>query len=253
MTDTLRLRHDGSLRTILLHRSDHRNALTSVMLQKVVETLEQVNRDPEARLLVIGADGVDFCTGLDLDEFYGSASAEDAAVRADTDRIAALLRALDACTIPSVALVQGRAYGIGATLALSCDVILASSSTSFAFPEVQYGFLPAFAAARLGELIGRRRALELLATGRTLGAEEARELGLVSRVIPEEGFHAVTGSCLRVLGSAGDALVQLKQLYREIEGMPFDQALAVCAEASLRARRSATFREAAAQFLSMTR
>lgn len=252
MTDTLRLRHDGSLRTILLHRSDRRNALTGAMLRTMVDTLEQVNRDPEARLLVIGADGVDFCTGLDLDEFYASAQLDEAAARAETDRIVALLAALEHCPVPTVALVQGRAYGIGATLALSCDVVFASSSTSIAFPELQYGFLPAFAAARLGELIGRRRALELLATGRTLGAEEARELGLVSRVIPEEGFHAVTGSCLRTLGSAGEALIQLKRLYRDIEGRPFDQALAVCAEASLQARRSATFREAAAQFLSMT-
>ena len=252
MTDTLSLRHDGSLRMLLLNRRDHRNALTRQMIIGLADQCEQVSADPEARLLVLGAVGVDFCTGLDLDEFYASANASEEEARADTGQLARLLGAVDRCPLPTVALVQGRAYGIGATLALSCDVVLASTTSTIAWPEASYGFLPAFAAARLNGLVGRQAAFEILATGRTLSAEEGRTLGLVSRVIPEEGFHAVTGSCLKALGRTAEVLLELKRLFREMAGQPFGQALPVCAEASLRARQSTVFRDAAEQFLDMS-
>lgn len=252
MTDTLRLRHDGSLRMMLLDRRDHRNALTRQMITGLADQFERIGADPEARLLVLGAVGMDFCTGLDLDEFYASAAASDADARRATDELARLLAALDRCPLPTVSLLQGRAFGIGATLALSCDVVLASSTTSIAFPEASFGFLPAFAAARLDGMVGRHTAFEILATGRSIGADEARTLGLVSRVIPEEGFHAVTGSCLKSLNQAPEVLAELKRLFREIGGQSFGAALATCSEASLRSRQSTQFRAAAAQFLAMS-
>lgn len=252
MTDTLRLRHDGSLRMILLDRRDHRNALTRTMVTGLADQIERFRSDAEARLVVIGSAGNDFCTGLDLDEFYASANATEADARRDTEELARLVGALDRCSLPMVALLQGRAFGIGATLALSCDVVLASSTTTLSFPEASFGFLPAFAAARLEGMIGRHAAFEILATGRTIGPDEARTLGLVSRVIPEEGFHAVTGSCLKALSQTAEVLADLKGLFREIEGRSFGEALSACTETSLRSRRSSHFREAAAQFLAMS-
>lgn len=251
MTVTVEKGAADGLRTILLDRVDHRNALTGSMLDILLETFTDFTRDPDARLVVLAATGLDFCTGLDLDEFYSSAMTDESVRRAESERLGRLLRLVHDCRIPSVSVVRGRAIGFGATLALTCDVTLASTNAAFSFPEVSFGFLPAFAARVLLDLTGPKTAYELLATGRVLSGAEAKSLGIVSRLIPEEGFSAVSGSCLKSMAATASSLVELKRLIREFEATDFEQGMGIAAEASTRARASDLFREAAQQFISM--
>jgi methylglutaconyl-CoA hydratase len=252
MMGRVTVQSERGVSTIILDRPDHKNALTNEMIGQLTAGLDQASRDAEARVVVLRGAGKDFCTGLDLDEFYRSAEATEAEHRREADQIAGVLLRLMQLRRPTVALVQGRALGIGATLAAACDLVVASDGATFAFPEVTYGFVPAFAAAILPRLIGERAAFELLLTGRTLRATEARALGLVSRLVADEGFDAVTASVIRHLGAGTvETFETMKHTFRELEGKSLEEALAIGAEWNARARASEAFRDAARQFFSM--
>jgi enoyl-CoA hydratase len=226
MTDLLQLRRDEGVLTLLLNNPDGKNALTEAMIERMIDVLEDSLNDQAVRIVVLRGAGKDFCTGFDLDEFYA--------------------------LTPTVAVVQGRALGVGASLAITCDVVVASTTASFAFPEVTFGFVPAFASALLRRHMSDKQAFELVATGRTIRAEEARLYGLVSRVVPEEGFEAVTGSTLRHLGCcAPETFATIKQLFTDLEGKSFEDALALSTALNARAHSTQAFREAAEQYRSM--
>lgn len=244
---------EAGLVTITLNRADHRNALTRGMVTSLLAELTKAAADPDVRLVVLRAAGRDFCTGLDLDEFYADAEAPPDVHRAEARELAEVLTLLQRMPAPTVAAVAGRALGIGATLAAACDVVVASSGAQLGFPEVTLGFLPAFAAAILARSVAPKAAFELLATGRTIKADEARVLGLVSRVVPEEGWEAVMQAQIRNLcACALDTGPVLKELFRRVQGVSPEQAIDIAAEANARARASAAFREAAAEFRRMS-
>ncbi len=253
MSDLVQTRSEGGARVVLLNRPDHRNALTSEMLDELAGAVDSAGQDTGARVVVLRGAGKHFCTGLDLDEFYASAAAPPAEHRRDAERLARILSGLVRLPQPTIAVVQGKALGVGATLAIACDLVVASSSSILAFPEVSYGFVPAFGVTLLRRLAGDKVAFELTATGRPVVGEEALRLGLVSRVIPDEGFDAVTGSTLRGLCvCAAATLSAVKEAFLATEGKPLDEALAISAELNARARASEPFREAARQFLAMS-
>ncbi len=252
MTDLVQTRFENSAFTIELNRPDRRNALASDMLDQFLAALRQAEQQADARIVVLRGAGKHFCTGLDLDEFYKSAGAPESDHHHDAERLAEILLRLMRMEKPTLALVQGRALGVGATLAVSCDIVIAAAGAQLSFPEVSYGFVPAFAAAVLRRHIGDKAAFELVATGRTLSGEDARVMGLVSRVVPDEGFEAVSGSTVRGLcNCAMDLLTEVKRSFVATEGKSLEEALRISALINARARASAAFREAAKQFLAM--
>lgn len=251
MTGDLSVRADGGILTVELNRPDRHNALTAAMINGLTEVLREAAEGPHAVVVLRGA-GIDFCTGVDLEEFYASADSAVPDQEREARRMGAMLRALRAVPVPTIALVQGKALGIGATLAVACDLTVASSAAKFAFPEMTYGFLPAFASAVVTPFLGQKAAFELLGSGRTVRGEEARQLGLVSRVVPAEGFEAVSGSIVRAVGqSTREQLAAFKGLFRSIEGKPADEALDIGQRENAAARALGSFLEAAHQFREM--
>lgn len=243
---------DQSLLTITLNRPDQRNALTRDMLTRLVDETERAAQDPDVGLVLLRGAGRDFCTGLDLDEFYAGADLGREQHRREAEELAALFTRIHRMPKPTVTLVHGRALGIGATLAVASDVVVASSAAQFGFPEVTLGFLPAFAGALLVRSVGPKAAFELLATGRTVRADEAHRMGLVSRVVPEEGWEAIARTQVKHLCQcAFDLGPALKQLFSELEDRPFEDAMRMAADTNARARASAAFRAAAEEFRSM--
>lgn len=252
MTDVIQVRREGGAFVITLNRPERRNAFTTDALTAFLAALEEAERDRDARIVVIRGEGTHFCTGLDLDEFYRSASLPEAEHRREAGLMARALGRIVRMEKPTVALVQGKALGVGATIAIACDLVIASAGSTFAFPEVTYGFVPAFGATMLRRLVGDKAAFELVATGRAIRGEEAKLLGLVSRVVPDEGFDAVTGSAIRTLCTcAVETLGAVKGVFLATEGKPLEEALAISADINARARASQAFREAANQFLAM--
>jgi enoyl-CoA hydratase len=160
------------------------NALSLDMIRAVIAALRQAAADDAARAVVLSsAVARHFCAGLDLAVLLGKSR----------DQVFEFVHALyvelheSQCNLgkPSIAAVGGSARGGGMTMAISCDVILAGQSATFGYPEINIGVLPAIHFARLPRIAGRHRAFELLFSGRTFAAQEAYELGLVSKVVPD--------------------------------------------------------------------
>jgi len=159
------------------------NALSLDTVRAIVTAFRRAAADREARAVVLtSAVPQRFCAGLDLAALLGKSS----------ERVREFLQALyvdlhDAqynLGKPSIAAVGGAARGGGMTIAISCDVILAGSRATFGYPEINIGVLPAIHFAHLPRIVGRHRAFELLFSGRSFDAEEAFDLGLVSKIVP---------------------------------------------------------------------
>lgn len=184
------------------------NALTLEMICAVVAALKRAAADEAVRAVILtSALPRRFCAGLDLDVLLD----------ANQEKIRALLQALyldlydaqRALGKPSIAAVGGAARGGGMTLAISCDVIIAAESASFGYPEIDTGVLPAIHFSHLPRIVGRHRAFELLFSGRSFSAQEAAELGLVSKVVADSELATATMALAKTFTAKSPAAMRL--------------------------------------------
>ena len=146
----------GGIARITLNRPDKRNAITSDMMSALRDALQRAGDDSSVRVLLIRGAGKDFCAGLDLSEVLKSAENADAALTS-ARRLGDLYIAMRRHPKPIVAAVQGRALGGGAGIATASDLILATESAQFGYPEVKLGFIPAIVATMLRRAVSERR------------------------------------------------------------------------------------------------
>lgn len=161
------------------------NALTEPMLDQLLAALARAAGDDAVRAVILhGSGGARFCAGLDLKQLQ---HASPDALRGLLDKLyTRLTEAQHALGKPSIAAVAGAARGGGMTLSIGCDLIVAGEGASFGYPEIDVGLMPAIHFTHLHRIVGRYRAFDLLFTARTFGAAEAQQLGLVSRVVPDD-------------------------------------------------------------------
>jgi len=235
---------DGPVARITLNRPEKRNALSRELIEVLTDTLALAADDAEVRVVLISGAGKDFCAGADLEELDRTA---DSGVldHLDTAReLANLFLAIRHHPKPVIAAVRGRALAGGCGLATACDVILAAESAQFGYPEVNIGFIPAIVMAILRRSVGEKRAFDLLAAGHPIGAEAAQQIGLITRVFPDDTFEANVGVYVESLAAKPSSAVALtKSLLYHIDGMTFDQAI----EAGTRANALARMTDAARQ------
>jgi len=235
---------------ITLNRPAKRNALSSAMIELLHKALEQADLDAGARAVVIRGAGKDFCAGLDLDELLASADKSEKENAESALRLGTLFEALRRLPKPVIALIQGRALAGGAGLATACDLVLAAKSAQLGYPEIQRGFVPAMVTTLLRRLTGEKTALDLILTGRVLKADEAHEVGLVSRVVPDaelerQGQELAAG----LAASSGSALALTKRLFYELDGKSLHEGIVLGAQVNAVARSTPDFREALVRFL----
>jgi enoyl-CoA hydratase/carnithine racemase len=182
------------------------NAFSIAFLDEIIAALRLAAADPDVRAVVLASEIPKmFCAGLDLDIILGS---DEATVRAFLNRLYIELWDVQAnLGKPTIAAIDGAARGGGMTLAISCDMIIASESASFGYPEINLALPPAIHFAHLHRIIGRYRAFDLLFTARTFGAQEALSLGLVSRVVPADGALAEAMEAARVIAAKSPAAI----------------------------------------------
>ena len=214
----IRVERAGAIGRITLARPEKKNALDLVAARELQEALREFAANAEVRVVVLGADGEDFCAGADLAALYALLDADAAAQLRDAEALGDVFRLLREMPQVVIAAVRGRALAGGAGLATACDLVIADEGARFGYPEVRVGFVPAMVMALLRRQIGEKRAFELAATGRQVGAREALELGLVSRVVPTKELD-----------------VAVEQLANELAAMP-PEALAADEATLLRAR-----------------
>jgi enoyl-CoA hydratase/carnithine racemase len=174
----------GAVAVARLDRPEARNALSPELMDELAGLLEDWDADPEVRCIVIAGGDEWFAAGADI-----KAMAERTFAETLTSPAARFWSRLAAIRTPLIAAVSGYALGGGCELALVCDMIVASESTEFGQPEILLGIIPGGGGTqRLARVMGKQRAMELVLTGRRISAAEARELGIVNRVVPADGW-----------------------------------------------------------------
>lgn len=173
----------GSVAYLTFNRPEARNAMTWGMYDALATTCDRVDADPEIRVLVLRGAGDAFIAGTDIRQFATFASAADGV--AYERRLDAVLDRLEAVVVPTIAQVQGPAAGGGCAIALACDLRVCTPQATFGVPIARTlgNCLSTDNYARLVDLIGPARTLDLLYTGRFLNASEAQALGLVTRLV----------------------------------------------------------------------
>ena len=183
--------------TITLNRPDRLNAFTTTMCREIVAAFDAADADDQVRVILLTGAGRGFCAGADLERGASTFNAKDAgraAERADFDRIGGLPRdaggvvslRIAAARKPVIVAVNGPAIGVGATMTLPADVRIAAESARFGFVFARRGIVPEAASSWfLPRVVGISQAMEWVATGRVFGAQEARDGGLVSRLVPD--------------------------------------------------------------------
>jgi methylglutaconyl-CoA hydratase len=241
--------HAGVL-TLTLSRPDKRNALNAATVEGLHQDLERADLDAEVRVVVLRGAGKDFCAGADLEELLASADLSPADNEGSARRLGDIFTRIRRLPKPVVGVVQGRALAGGAGLATACDIVLAARGAQLGYPEVQRGFVPAMVATILRRLAGEKAALDLLLTGRLIGADEALALGLVSRVVPDAELDAAADRLGGELSAASaSALAFTKRLFVELDGAGFEEGIALGARVNAAARQTPEFRQAIARFL----
>ncbi len=172
-----------SFAVIRLNRPDKLNALSRELLASLSTTFESAQSDREIRAIILTGAGRAFSAGTDLTELQ-EANAGDA--RAISQGGQSLCEQIESCRVPVVAAVNGIAAGGGCELALACHLRIASTSAEFSLPETKLGVIPGYGGTqRLTREIGRGHALDVMLTGRKVGAQEALRIGLINRLAPE--------------------------------------------------------------------
>jgi enoyl-CoA hydratase/carnithine racemase len=167
-----------------LNRPDARNALSAELMEELAAIVEAWDEDPGLRCVVIAGSDEVFAAGADI-----AAMAERSLDEVLTSPVARFWPRLAAMHTPLVAAVSGYALGGGCELALLCDMIVASETAEFGQPEILLGIIPGGGGTqRLARVIGKQRAMELVLTGRRIGADEARRLGIVNQVAGKQDW-----------------------------------------------------------------
>ena len=185
--ENLRIEHpvDGVVR-VVIDRQEQLNALDDDTVAEIERVFLRLAKDDSARVLIVtGAGEKAFVAGADIQQLAGQ-SAEEAKQRATTGQRA--FDAIEGCGKPVIAQINGFALGGGCELALACHLRYASSRAKIGLPEVSLGIIPGYGGTqRLQRIVGRGRAFELILTGNHIGAQQAKEIGLVNDVSdPEE-------------------------------------------------------------------
>jgi enoyl-CoA hydratase len=246
--DTLRIARAQAVATVVIDRPEKRNALSAQVRAELVAALDQLEQDPDIRVVVItGAGEKAFVAGADIAEFASRTPIEQRAAmegRRLFDVVAAYPK-------PTIAALNGVALGGGCELALACDIRIAARSARLGQPEVNLGLLPGGGGTqRLPRLVGLGRALRLILTGAIIGAEEAERIGLVDEVVDDD--QLVGRAQELALGIARHSPLTLrliKQAVRAAAEMPLAAGLELERELFITAFSSDDRREGVTAFL----
>ena len=241
---------DGAIARITLNRPEKKNALNDEMIQDLKRSLHQANEDENLRAVIIMGAGSDFCSGADLSALKRISQASVSENADDARSLMELFTLFREIKLPVIAAVKGRALAGGCGLASACDLVLATTSARFGYPEVKIGFVPAMVMAILRRNTSEKRAFELLTRGAEIGAEEARQLGLVNQVFSDDQFDAEVIAYARVFEKLSkSAVVLTKTLLYQTDGMAFGDALETGADANVIARMTEDSQKGIARFL----
>jgi len=236
MSDPVAVSTEGNVGIIELARPEKFNCLSLQVHECISAARAKFEADRNIRSILIRARGKHFCTGADLTEVKGKLN-DPAAL----DHFIAFgmknLRALETSSLPVVVAVQGLCLAGGIELMLACDVCFAAETAQFGDQHAQFGLIPGWGGSqRLTQLMGQRRALDLMFSARWLKAGEAKEAGLANYIVPDEDLHkAALEYCQKIATRSRPGIAEMKRLAREGADMTIDQKMRLERDAAIRA------------------
>ena len=212
--------------TVTLSNPERHNAFDDRIIAALTAAISAVGNNPDIRVMILAAEGKSFSAGADLGWMRRMADYSTAENIRDAELLAELFRQLRTLPMPSIARVQGAAFGGAVGLVSCCDVAIASQRASFCLSEVRIGLIPATISPYVIEAIGQRAARRYFTTAERFSAERARELGLVSEVVAEEQLDgSIEALVTALLGNSPAAVRAAKQLINDIDGQAIDETL----------------------------
>ncbi len=245
---------EGAVALVTLNRPEKRNALNDALVAGLKRALRDADERQDVRAVLITGAGADFCSGADLSALQKISESSAVENLEDARSLSELFALIRGVRVPVVAAVRGRALAGGCGLATACDIVLASTSSRFGYPEVRIGFVPAMVMAILRRNVSEKRAFELITRGAEVSAAEAERIGLVNHVFEDDAFETQVERYVAGFEQVSrSAVVLTKRLLYQMDGMSFDAALQAGADVNTIARTTEDCRAGIARFLSKTK
>jgi len=241
---------EGSVARLTLNRPEKRNALNDELISGIKLALHTAGEDDNVRVILITGAGQDFCSGADLSALRKISEASITENANDARSLFELFVLMRQLSVPVVAAVHGRALAGGCGLASAADLVLATQSARFGYPEVKIGFVPAMVMAIAKRNVSEKQAFELLTRGGEITAQRAYEIGLVNQVFADENFGTEIENYVSTFEKMSKSAVTLcKSLLYQIDGLSFREALETGVDVNVIARLSTDCQEGIARFL----
>jgi enoyl-CoA hydratase/carnithine racemase len=219
---------------LTLNRPQARNSLSTDMMTALDAALDRIGADQAVNAVVLRAEGPGFCAGHDLKEMQAHRNDADrgaAFFRALFDQCTALMGRIQALPVPVIAAVQGSAVAAGCQLVATCDMAIASKAARFGVNGIDVGFFCSTPAVALSRNVGRKKTMELLVTGRMMGAEEALGEGLVNHVVAADELDAAALALAGRIAEKSRAVIALgKATFTKQVQMPLEEAYALACQ-----------------------
>jgi methylglutaconyl-CoA hydratase len=251
MTNVSISKDPAGIARVTMNRPAVHNAFDETMIAELDSAFEALGQAGEIRAIVLAGEGRHFSAGADLRWMQRAGEATEAQNLGDARRFAMMLARIEACPKPTVARIQGAAFGGGVGLTCVCDMAIASEDASFAVSEAKLGILPAVIGPYLVNAVGQRQARRLALTAARFSAADALALGLVHQVVPASELDAAVDRVLSDLLAAGpQAQREIKQLFAKLAPGPVTNDVRERTASTIaRVRGSAEAKEGLAAFL----
>jgi len=241
----LEINKEEQYTVINLSRAEKRNALSCALMKELIRAIDETHQDPSQRVLILRGEGPVFCAGLDLEELRDRSKK-----KTSTKLLSQLLQQVYTSTLVTICCVHGASVAGGAALMSACDLVIAEKDAKIGFPEARRGIVAGFVSALLTRQIRQKDVKELLLLGELVSAERAREMGLVTRVVPKgKSFHACTKMAVSVLKGAPNTLRFSKELLEQLDPIALDKAWEVAQVYHIKSRATDEAQEGALAFL----
>lgn len=229
MYETITIETDTrGVAALTLARETKHNALSAQMLAELTDAAAALGADASVRVVILAASGRTFCAGGDLGWMQEQMGMDAATRAAEAGKLATMLGALNSLPKPLIGRLHGNAFGGGVGMAAVCDVAVGVDSLKMALTETKLGIIPATIGPYVIARMGEGRARRVFMSGRVFGADEAVELGLLARAVPEAELDAaVEREVLPYLACAPGAVAAAKKLAQDLGGAATEEAVAM--------------------------
>jgi methylglutaconyl-CoA hydratase len=222
----IKVTKNGNVATVTLDKPDKHNAFDDAVIEAMTTAFSDIQNDDSIRVMVLGANGKNFSAGADLAWMKRMAAYSEAENLVDARKLANMFKTLNSLSKPTIARVQGAAFGGAVGLVSCCDITVASSKASFCLSEVKIGLLPATIAPYVISAIGSRAARRYLITAERFSADDALQLGLVNKVCEEDELdNEVNSLVAALLHNSPAAVTATKSLVFDLSNQAIDDHL----------------------------